>query len=393
MIRRFRTLAAATLACCVGLLPATSLASAPEANASQSPEVRLPHSRQWMLQSSASGRAYQVSVAVPDGPAPDEGYAVIYVLDGNSMFLTTVETVRAHARRRDAGSDKRAIVVGIGYPEGVDIAAARTLDLTPDAHEPRNRHPSGGADAFLDFIVDDVKPRIAREFPVDPQRQALMGHSFGGLFTIGTLTRRPEVFQTYVGMSSSFWFGHHDLSERVQTFAQARTTDAPPVRVLLTTGEFEQRPRPEEWWQDPQRAADAARDLEWRGQSTRALEAARQLAQAPGVLVDFQEIAGTDHGTVIPAAIGRGVDFILNGPRDVPVVPTAEEYMQLGAEGRYRLRMQVRALPDLHRIPWLNGLKASLKNGLDSTTHAKLHDERQEMDRIYRSRPHAVNAD
>lgn len=393
MIRRSRTLAVATLACCVGLLPAASLASAPEAGTVEPSEVRLPHSRQWLMQSPASGRTYQVSVAMPDGPAPENGHAVIYVLDGNTMFLTTVEAVRAHARRRDAGSDKRAIVVGIGYPEGVDIAAARTFDLTPDAHEPRNRHPSGGADAFLAFIVDELKPRIAREFSVDPQRQALIGHSFGGLFTIGTLTRRPDVFQTYVGMSSSFWFGHHDLSKRVEAFAQARAADAAPVRVLLTTAEFEQRPRPEEWWHDPQRATDAARDLEWRGQSTRASEAARQLAQAPGILVDYQEIAGTDHGTVIPAAIGRGVDFILNGPRDVPAVPTAEQYMQLGAEGRYRLRMQVRALPDLHRIPWLNGLKASLKDGLDKATHTALHDERQQMDLLYGSRPHAVNAD
>lgn len=356
-------------------------------------EVRLPQSREWTMRSAASGRDYRIQVALPEGPAPADGHATIYVLDGDAMFLTTVEAVRAYARRRDPGRDLRAIVVGIGYPEGTDIPTARAFDLTPDVPEPRSRQQTGGADAFLGFLLDELRPRIAAEFPVDPARQALMGHSYGGLFTIGALTRRPEAFEAWVGMSTSFWFGQHDLNRRVATFANGRVADAPPARVLLTAGEFEQRPRPRDWAADPERAARAARDLEWRGQSTRAREAAEALAAAPGLIVDVQEIAGEDHGTVIPAAIARGVDFILNGPRAIPPVPTGAQYMAMGPEDRYRLRMEVRALPDLHRIPWLNGLKASLKEGLDAGQRTRLHDERQAMDARHGSRPHERNAD
>ena len=61
--------------------------------------------------------------------------------------------------------------------------------------------------------------------------------------------------------------------------------------------------------------------------------------------------------------------------------------------GRYRLRMQVRALPDPNRIPWLNRLKATLEGGLDAATRKQLHEERARMDAQYGSRPHAVNAD
>ncbi len=396
MIRDPRPFAAAALLCCGGWLSAIVVparAAAPAPVEAAAAEVRLPQSRQWTQRATGSGREYAIFVAVPDGPAPEGGYATIYVLDGNAMFLTTAEAVRAYARRRDPERDTRAIVVGIGYPDGVDVAAARTLDMTPAVQEPRSRYPVGGADAFLDFIEDDLKPRIARELPVDPRRQALMGHSLGGLFTLYTLTRRPQAFQTYVDMSGSFWFGGHDLSARVAAFAQAREADAPPVRVLLTAGEFEQHPSPEDWARDPERASKAAEDLARRGQVVRAQDAARQLAQAPGVLVDVREIAGEDHGTVIPAAIGRGVDFILNGPRGVPPVPTAQEYLQLGPEGRYRLRLQVRALPDPHRIPWLNALKAHLEQGLDAAQRTKLHEERQEMDARHGSRPHRVNAD
>lgn len=394
MIRPWHPLAAAALLSCGALLPSTHVAAhdvqgvRPDA----ATEVRLPQSRQWTMRS-RTGRDYEIFVAVPEGEPPPGGFATLYVLDGNAMFLTTAEAVRAYARRRDRERDLRAIVVGIGYPEGVDVAAARTLDMTPDVPEPRARQATGGAEAFLAFLLDELRPRIVREFPTDPARQALMGHSYGGLFTIGALTRRPDAFQTWIGMSTSFWFGGHDLSRRVATFAQARGADAAPARVLLTAGEFEQRPRPIEWALDPERAAAMARDLESRGQSVHASAAAEALAQAPNLVVDFREIAGEDHGTVIPAAIARGVDFFFNGPDAVPPVPGAAEYMGLGADGRYRLRMQVRALPDLHRIPWLNGLKASLKAGLDATDHQRLHDERQEMDARYGSRPHARNAD
>lgn len=393
MIRSWHPLAAAALLCCGALVPSFP-AAAHEAHGAPAgaAEVRLPQSRQWTMRSRA-GRDYEIFVAVPEGAPPPGGFATLYVLDGNAMFLTTAEAVRAYARRRDRERDLRAIVVGIGYPEGVDVPAARTLDLTPDVPEPRARQATGGADAFLAFILDELRPRIAREFPVDPARQGLMGHSYGGLFTIGALTRRPEAFQTWIGMSSSFWFGQHDLGQRVAAFAQAREADAPAARVLLTAGEFEQRPRPVEWALDPERAARMARDLESRGQSVHAAAAARALAQAPNLVADFQQIASEDHGTVIPAAIARGVDFFFNAPDAVPPVPDAAAYMALGADGRYRLRMQVRALPDLHRIPWLNGLKASLKAGLDADAHRQLHAERQEMDARYGSLPHEKNAD
>jgi len=164
-----------TLALVLGgiALLCTGMISASEP-AREAQRVQVPQSRQWTMRAPGSGREYTIFVAVPEGPAPPDGYATIYVLDGNSMFLTTVEAVRAYSRRRDADARVRAIVVAIGYPEGVDIAAARAFDLTPDVIEPRSHHPSGGADAFMDFIVHELKPHIAAEFPALPRRTRLV---------------------------------------------------------------------------------------------------------------------------------------------------------------------------------------------------------------------------
>src|SRR3546814_16573276 len=73
----------------------------------------------------------------------------------------------------------------------------------------------------------------------------------------------------------------------------------------------------------------------------------------PGVWFEFQEIAAEDHGSVIPASIGRAVFFDLTGPK-IPPVPDAQAYVEMVAQQRYDLRLQVRDLPDSVRIPWLN---------------------------------------
>ncbi len=54
--------------------------------------MTLPDTLQWDLHSS-QGSAYRVFLYRPPGPPPANGYPVLYVLDGNAMFLTAVEAV------------------------------------------------------------------------------------------------------------------------------------------------------------------------------------------------------------------------------------------------------------------------------------------------------------
>lgn len=250
---------------------------------------------------------------MPPALAAPRARASMTALDANAMFLTTVEAVRAHARRRDVGADPGALVVGIGDPPGADVGARRTRDLTVPVAGPRAVAPTGGAEDFFRFIQDELRPRIEREYRVDRSRQSLMGHSLAGMFTIRTMTRHPEAFESYVGMSTSFWFGGHGLSEEVEAFAAARTADAAPLRVLLLAAEFEESLDPRAPARNPDAAAKLRNELARRGQVTRARTAARQLAAAPGISVDMVEIPGEDHGSVVPAAIGRAVRFLLAG--------------------------------------------------------------------------------
>jgi len=81
----------------------------------------------------------------------------------------------------------------------------RSLDYTPETDltaDARGR-PVGGAGAFREFIVSDLRPAIEADFPVDTSRQTLFGHSYGGLFVLDTFFADPSLFQTYVAASPS----------------------------------------------------------------------------------------------------------------------------------------------------------------------------------------------
>ncbi|MBL8643906.1 MAG: alpha/beta hydrolase [Rhodospirillaceae bacterium] len=376
----------------------------------------LPRSETWTMTAANSGRTFQIFLATPEQAAPEAGYPVLYVMDGNAMFATAVDTARAFARRPVIS--KPAVVVGIGYPPGTDIGTARAYDLTPPVG-PKTPEGFGGADDFLTFIEAQVKPEIEKRARIDKQQQILFGHSFGGLFTLHTLFNKPEAFQTYLAASPSIWWNDEFIykpAERLKSKLAARQGS---VRVLLTAGEYEQIPDPDVPETPPVPAnSDAARIggpqtpnrmpappadiLAKRAQVSNAQKMQRLLAEVPGIAARVVVFDGEDHGTVIPAAISRGVRVALgpgmNPPSPAPAapnlagetpepVPTAAAYMEMTPEGRYDLRLKVRGLPEDARKRWLAQLKFNLDAGLPYAAHLALHDERNAMDAKHGTKP------
>jgi uncharacterized protein len=210
----------------------------------------LPLSRQFDFKSAINGRTYRVQVAIPFVPAPKEGYAVLYMLDGDAYFGTYSFAARMRAA---LGELEPAVVVGVGYPEAEsDIKVAlvrRQYDLTPTQIDPKEAaqaglvtDPSalGGADAFLQVIEREVKPRVAAMLSVDPSRDTLFGHSLGGLFVLYTLFKHPESFQTYLALSPSIWFNHRVvLADEAKFLASVKSGRISP-RVFLAVGGAEE---------------------------------------------------------------------------------------------------------------------------------------------------------
>jgi predicted alpha/beta superfamily hydrolase len=208
--------------------------------------VVLPQAEQRDVHSTSTGRTYRIFLSKPQHEAPAGGYPVLYVLDGNALFPSLALQAQALESRPDPASRASVLVVGVGYP-GDDLydLKARAEDYTPPADEHGNAAHAradgqGGADQFLQFLQTELKPLIEARYPVNPQRQTLFGHSYGGLFALYTLFHQPSAFQGYIAASPSIWWNHRQiLNERDRYLADA---DKRPTqtRLLLTIGGAEQ---------------------------------------------------------------------------------------------------------------------------------------------------------
>lgn len=365
--------------------------------------VVIDNSATFTMTSDVNGRTYQIFVAWPFGSPPAEGFPAIYMTDANAHFSTMVETSRSWSRGSGRGQ-QNAIIVGIGYPAGADIRSERAFDLTMQLGDAPTPEGFGAADAFLHFVLDELKPRIEASYPVDTNRQALFGHSFGGLFALHSLINQPDAFQTYLAASPSIWWGERfSLKESLPRLTPKLETSGATPRVFISVGEFEQsaepgpRPPSNSGRQRPQLPGVADRT-----QVDDAEAMSKLLSKTPGVLSRYVLFDGEGHGSVAPAAMSRAISFFFDDAAPPPArapaparlsgetrrpVPTATEYVQMLPQARYELRIDVRSWPEEERRRFLKQLKYNLEAGLWYGEQHALHLERNAMDAKYGTRP------
>ncbi|MEJ5126387.1 alpha/beta hydrolase-fold protein [Comamonas sp. MYb21] len=286
------------------------------------PPVTLPGTRQLDLRApgmpgpGAPERVHRIMVAVPPAPPPPQGYPVLYLLDGNLLFTPTAQLMRNRFARGPSVPTQGAVVVGLGYDDSqvLDLAA-RSYDYTPPAPGPatdaRGR-AEGGADHFLDFIDQQVRPLVEASVPIDTTRQTFFGHSYGGLCVLHALLTRPGSFQRYVAASPSIWWRDGLVLQALPGFlahAASQAKDAPPLRLLVTQGEREARPAAPSTQASPPApsapASDPARDaIRRQRQSAPGIPALMEgLRGAPGLALRYASFPGADHGSaMLPAA-------------------------------------------------------------------------------------------
>jgi predicted alpha/beta superfamily hydrolase len=248
---------------------------------------------------SQRGSSYRIFIYEPPGAPPKEGFPVLYLLDGNATFTTAVATAAMQSRHPDATGVPASVVVGIGYPTDAPLdIERRRVDYTPPS-DAKPKMECRGAEYFSEFIEAELKPLIQSIVPIDRQRQALFGHSFGGLFTLWSLFTRPGLFQSYMAASPSIWWANRAILAHEAVFIKQVAQSVKPLRLLLTAGSLEGAPRmlaPTDY--NTTMVEDAA-----------ALAERLRSQAAHGLDITFAELADETHVSVIPTALSRSVRF------------------------------------------------------------------------------------
>ena len=154
-------------------------------------------------------------------------YPVVYMQDGQNLsdpataFAGTWDLEPTLERLAARGLE--VIAVGVHHS-----GEERLIEYSPFADR---RHGGGGADAYADFLVDTLKPRIDRTFRTRPDREAtaILGSSMGGLLSLYAYFRSPT-FGRAGAMSPSLWFGRDALFDFIGR------AGAPVGRVYIDVG-------------------------------------------------------------------------------------------------------------------------------------------------------------
>ncbi|WP_428028788.1 alpha/beta hydrolase [Ancylobacter sp.] len=264
------------------------------------------------------GAPWRIFLYRPPGEAPEGGWPVLYYLDANAVAGTVADIMRVQAAWPLGTGVQWGVMVGIGYPvEGAYDSVRRSWDMapppgkaypphTPDGPEVR----TGGADDFLAFIEDELKPDIARRVPVDSSRQAIFGHSFGGLFALHALFRKPNAFARWISASPAIWWEGAGIVAEAEAFVAAPKPRT--GRILLLAGEYEQALAPFQIG-----AADAEKRLA-SFEESRIVDHTRQmterLGRAPGLAAEFAFLPGETHMSVLPASLNLAIRFAFGEP-------------------------------------------------------------------------------
>lgn len=226
---------------------------------------------------------------------------MVYLLDGNAALMELderlLDSLTTHG---DA-----PVLVFIADDSALRIdAVGRSLDYTParysdgrvetDPLDPQRR--TGGAAAFAQLIATRIRPQVEARVAVDRQRQTLWGHSYGGLFVLQVLLTQPQLFQHYVAVDPSLWWGDGFIVQQAQRVVDhAREAGTQPSRRRLTLMAGEGGP--------PANNAKPDRPGRPRADPQAAQRLVALLSSLPGLTADYQPLPGLSHGQTLGASL------------------------------------------------------------------------------------------
>ncbi|MEG0380473.1 MAG: alpha/beta hydrolase-fold protein [Kurthia sp.] len=234
--------------------------------------------------------AYQITIAIPNEPAPREGFPVLYVLDGNAYGVLFENVVTLQSRRTEKTGVPLSVIVSIGYEQEEVFNSLRIYDFTPQSevvnlpvHPSGKPWPnSGGAERFLE-ILKEVKEIVRQMIEVDDEKQLIFGHSLGGLFLVHTLIREPQLFSRYFICSPSLWWNQE------QVLHEALQMSPLECAVFIAVEQESKHQMYENAW-----------------------SLYRHLDALPKQSVQFHTSPDENHMSIVPTSISQALRFLMN---------------------------------------------------------------------------------
>ena len=249
------------------------------------PQVEIAGSQLLKINSSITGQEYILHINLPQHyDDTSRTFPVIYVVDSQWDFSLVTAI---YGDQYYDGFMPAAIIAGITWGgENPNYDKRRAFDLTPT----NSGQPSqfGNAEKFLSFIKKEAIPFVESKYRAKKNERILVGHSFGGLFTLYALFTESELFNKYVAGSPAWMWDNASLYKYTEKFSKIKLSH--PIRLYTMMGEYEDVPGFEK------------------------LAATIRGYKIEGLELEAQVIKGSGHAGTKPEGFNRGLQYAFKKP-------------------------------------------------------------------------------
>lgn len=136
---------------------------------------------------------------------PNQPFNVLYYLDAN---LNSGKAFRQLLK--DSVIKKKfanTLFVGVGHIGNYRSLRRRDLTVPQVSNSDTSGRNSQFAqvEPFYKFLTQELIPHIRARFITDSIHNSILGHSFGGLFSVYCLLKNDSLFQNFYALSPSLW--------------------------------------------------------------------------------------------------------------------------------------------------------------------------------------------
>lgn len=220
-------------------------------------------------------------------------YPVIYLLDGGADedFIHITGLVQFYTFPW-VGRIPECIVVGIANED-----RKRDFTFPTGVSADRKKYPSSGHSAdFIAFLEQELQPFIQSRFR-GRKKGMLIGQSLGGLLATEVLLQHTDLFDKYVILSPSLWWGNGSLlQEKMWNNKEFRPAGA---AVYIAVGKEGLTPG------SPPRVMEVDANL--------LADRLKNSGQA-GLEVYFDYLPAEDHGTIMHQAVSNAFKALYPAP-------------------------------------------------------------------------------
>jgi predicted alpha/beta superfamily hydrolase len=144
----------------------------------------------------------------------------VYLLDADAQFASTTSMIQYLSTHYNTRCPEM-IVVGILHPDRRKDLTPTHVAADPPFWAPGTSKTTGGGEAFIAFMEQELMPYIDQHYPTQPDKM-LIGHSLGGLTMMQIFVHHTRLFTSYICIDPSMWWDNQTLLKETKRALASR---------------------------------------------------------------------------------------------------------------------------------------------------------------------------